>query len=397
MRHREVTHLGTYVANAAGIFMHLLEATMIVVLLLSVATAETVENNKELPVSSPLLHPGKLDSFYSTTEGGDDKYNLMLWSPVFKGGYGTVSPEHGVQTTYGGGFFRPFTAKPSVGDLIVGLQYLETGNKRQTEVQGEYRFPFGLGIGGGVVERKGSDEDITFSKLSYRNSWNGFRYIASMQQQKNAGTNSPGGYLGLYDESWMGIVGTDGEQWRGSLGFVTPKKNNTSWRPAAEVLYVDNSIGKLEGSKFLFVNATLGFRGGFLSHPARLGRAMGPTGLEFGNPLGFLSSTFNRRLNVWELGGIADFRLVRLDLNNSTSTETWETIFFPWQVFDAGDSLTSGLFLGPQLNKSAQDDWTSAGTVGYFSRIRAVVVSFQTSHNFNSGENSLFLGLIYPF
>ncbi len=60
-------------------------------------------------------------------------------------------------------------------------------------------------------------------------------------------------------------------------------------RPAVEVLYVDNTIGHFSGTRNLFANVTLKYGGGFLSHPARLGRAMGPQGTEYGNPLGFLT------------------------------------------------------------------------------------------------------------
>jgi hypothetical protein len=376
--------------------MHLLKITIIVVLLLSVATAETVENNKALPAPSPLLHPGKLDSLYSTTEGGDDKYNLMFWSPVFKGGYGRVLSEQGKQTKYGGGFFRPFVTKPNIGDLIVGVQSVESEGQSEIEMQGEYRFPFGFGFGGGFVERSESDNDVEFAKLSYRNSFTEFHYILSVQSQESLGKNSLGGYSAFYNDSLMGVLGSDGEQWRGTFGYIAPHVKATSWRPSMEIFYVDNSIGKLDGPKFLFVNATLGFRGGFLSHPARLGRAMGPTGLEFGNPLGFLSPTFNRRLNVWELGGIANFRLEQLDLPNGTNTEVWETALFPWQIFDVGNSFSNNLFIGTKLNKSALDEWSSTQIIGYFGKIGAFVTSVQGGYNYDNEESSLFLGLIYP-
>ena len=122
---------------------------------------------------------------------------------------------------------------------------------------------------------------------------------------------------------------------------------------------------------------------------------MGPTGIEFGNPLGFLKSTFNRRLNVWELGGIANFRLVRLDLNGS-STEALEATLFPWQIFKSDGSFVSQFFIGAELNKSEQDDWMSTGMFGYFGKMGTIVLSLKGSYNFNIEENSLFIGFIYP-
>tara|TARA_B100000315_G_C14548289_1_gene574384 strand:+ start:703 stop:1827 length:1125 start_codon:yes stop_codon:yes gene_type:complete len=358
------------------------KTVLVVFILLSFVTAQTSE----------LLHPGKLDGFYSSTiKSGLNKYNLIFWSPIVKGGYGSVSS--GMR--YSGGFFRPFVSRPNIGDLIVGLQSLEVEGKNQIEIQAEYRFKFGLGIGSGVVDRGENDNDIKFTKLSYRNSWNKLRYIVTVQTQQTVGINSPGGYLALYDESFMGVVGFDGEQRRTTFGYVAPKNANTQWRPSLEVLYVDNTIGKLVGPQFIFANATLGFHGGFLSHPARLGRAMGPTGMEFGNPLGFLRPTFNRRLNVWELGGIANFRLVRLDLNGS-STEAWETALFPSQIFKTGGYFVSQLFIGTEFNKSEQDAWMTTGTFGYFGKIGTIIVSIKGNYNFNIEENSLFIGLIYP-
>ena len=40
---------------------------------------------------------------------------------------------------------------------------------------------------------------------------------------------------------------------------------------------------------------------------------MGPQGLEFGNPLGFLFPTWNRRLEVWELGKLGAARFERIE------------------------------------------------------------------------------------
>tara|TARA_B110001454_G_scaffold148940_1_gene138366 strand:- start:214 stop:1398 length:1185 start_codon:yes stop_codon:yes gene_type:complete len=355
---------------------------LVVFTLLSISSAQISE----------LLHPGKLDVFYSSTiKSGLNKYNLIFWSPIFKGGYGSVSS--GIR--YGGGFFRPFLSRPNIGDLVLGLQFLEVEEESQIEIQTEYRFKFGLSIGSGIVDRGENDNDITFTKLSYRNFWNRLKYIVTVQTQQTVGITSLGGYLALYDENFMGVVGFDGEQRRTTFGYVAPKNENTQWRPSLEVLYVDNRIGKLAGPQFIFANATLGFSGGFLSHPARLGRAMGPTGIEFGNPLGFLKSTFNRRLNVWELGGIANFRLVRLDLNGS-STEALEATLFPWQIFKSDGSFVSQFFIGAELNKSEQDDWMSTGMFGYFGKMGTIVLSLKGSYNFNIEENSLFIGFIYP-
>lgn len=371
-----------YLISSSEFLYSRLKIILIISLFLSISTAEIPK----------LLYPGKIDVFFSSTKNGINRYNLILWSPIFKGGFGSFSQ----QKIYRGGFFRPLVTVSNVGELIVGLQSLDVGEETQIEIQGEYRFPFGLGIGGGIVERKENYNDVKFTKLSYRNSWQGLQFIVSFQEQQTAGKNSSGGYLALYNKKLMGVLGADGEQWRGTIGYVAPKNNDIKWRPSFEILYVDNTIGNLVGPQFIFANATLGFRGGFLSHPARLGRAMGPTGLEFGNPLGFLYPTFNRRLNVWELGGIADFRVVRLELNGDIN-EVWEIVFFPFQMFKVGRPFASNLFIGSQYNKNEDNDLTSVGMFGYSGKIGPIVVNLHGEIYFNNVKKSIFLGLIYPF
>jgi hypothetical protein len=133
---------------------------------------------------------------------------------------------------------------------------------------------------------------------------------------------------------------------------VSPKEG-AKYRPVFEALYVDNNAGGNKGVRYLFVNSTLGFDGGFLSHPARLGRAMGPTGLEFGNPLGFIFNSkvpnnWNRKLNSWEMGRMIDFRLENFVQPNKDYDGYGQLVTFPFQ-FDNNKNLLDPFYAGGEF------------------------------------------------
>jgi 5-formyltetrahydrofolate cyclo-ligase len=343
---------------------------------------------------SPYLKLGKIDTFYDRKDNGDFQVNSFLWSPVFKGGYGIVAPENGGQDThYFGGYVRPLLTHPELGDVFLGAQEVLVGDSSQTEVQGEYRLPSGLGFGGGFVDREFSDQDIQFARVSYKNEWQGIRYILSTQWQNFQGQDYPGGYIALYNKALMASWGSDGEQWRSSFGYVAPDQGQLL-RPALEVLYIDNTIGKVDGSKDLMISGSLGFRNGFLSHEARLGRAMGPTGMEFTNPVAHLNPTFNRRLNTWELGELVDFRYINKALPNGRREETLEAVVFPGQLL-RNDSLLSSIFVGAGVTSPNPGEDGVSGLLGYAARIKHLGSNVRVQHDFDRDDTSLYFGLIY--
>ena len=350
---------------------------------------------------SPYLKGGKIDAFYNRNDNGDFQVNSMIWTPVFKGGHGVQISENGGQDlNYFGGFALPLLTRPELGDLIVGAQEVLQGDSKQTEVQGEYRLPFGLGFGGGFVDRNLnnpsnlSNQDIKFAKISYRNEWQDIKYIVSTQWQTFQGQDYPGGYVALYNKQLMATWGNDGEQWRSTFGYVAPDQGADKIRPALEVFYVDNTIGKVNGSKDLMVTGSLGFRKGFLGHEARLGRAMGPTGVEFSNPLGYLTPNFNRRLTAWEVGELVNFRYIHSTLPNSKRTETLETAIYPGQLLGT-DSLINALFVGAGFNNPQPGQSGVTGSVGYHKRINNLESSLRVQHDFGIDDTALFFDVIH--
>lgn len=345
-----------------------------------------------LSSTSPWLHPGKVDFLYRHRPN-EDQYNLFGWTPVFKGGAGMLDTDGPGHTDYAGGYIRPLLTHPELGDLVMGVHGVDSLTRGDFEVQGEYRFPFGFGVGGGVV-RPQIGPDIQYGKLTYRNHWGKVNYLVAAQVQEHGIETHPGGYLALYDQRWMAVGGSDGEQWRTCLGFVGP----VEWkflRPAVEVLYVDNSIGNYTGPRSLLANATFKFEGGFLSHAARLGRAMGPQGLEFANPLGFLTPTWNRRWDVWEMGGLMDFRAEHIRLPNHRTTERYEGLMFPGQ-WDDLKNFFDHLFVGGSYSVNATRE--TAGVLGGFvGKLGFLKLSLGIDHELDPSVTSIVVGTIDSF
>jgi len=124
------------------------------VLTFIIASGSLSSASDGLSFESQYLHPGKADFHYLHTETTDE-FNTIWWSPVFKGGTGYVDLDSGGSTKYSGGYFRPLLPKDGKGELIFGFNEVNTNTAYGYEIQGEYRFPFGLGIGGGSVSRDG--------------------------------------------------------------------------------------------------------------------------------------------------------------------------------------------------------------------------------------------------
>ncbi len=346
-----------------------------------------------LASQSKWLNPGKVDLLYKYRED-QSTYNAFLWTPSFKGGAGLIDVDGRTDTRYLGGFLRPLALTPERGDLLLGAQTVQAGVRDDYEVQGEYRFPFGLGVGGGFVEASSLGRDIVFGKLTFRRKWEKWNYILEVQGQETGSRTAPGGYGALYNAQWMAVAGGDGEQWRACLGYIAPE-NKSPFRPTIEVLYVDNHPGQADGTRFFFANATLRYRGGFLSHPARLGRAMGPQGLEFGNPLGFLAPTFNRRLEVWEMGELADLRAERVRSPNGAVQERYEALTYPLQ-WTKTRSLLDHVFLGgAYLNSPTKD--TPAFIGGFSGKVGFMNLSVGVDHEFRPSLTTVTVGLVDTF
>ncbi len=361
-----------------------------------------------LVANGPHFHPGKLDLLLRRRPDRNE-YNLIAWSPFLKGGLGMVDVDSVGAQSHAGAYVRPLLACPDVGELIIGAQGIEPEGDGGSsfELQGEYRLPSridivgGFGVGGGLVERIASDEDVGFAKVTYRDTVGDWSYILALVGQEMSAEADVGGYAALYDDIVMLVGGTDGEQWRATAGAVAPE-NDTMFRPALEALWVDQRIGEADGPRFLFVNGTLRFGKGFLSHPARLGRAMGPQGVEFGNPLGFLRPTWNRRLDVWELGGSVDYRWVRTEAPDGGIAEKHELVVYPFSFAGAGrcldgffGDLLDGLFVSGSYARAVEN--TPGFGIGFCGAIGFLNVSAVVEYETETDGVTALVGVIDGF
>ena len=300
----------------------------------------------------PELAGGKLDARVRAKEDRSH-LNLMFWTPVAKAAYGRSESSQTAPTHVYGGFFRPLARYPAAGDLLIGVNAVEAEKLDRSEAQVEHRLPIGLGIGAGYFE---SDPGplLRFAKLSYRSQVGALSFVLSAQAQNVADRTSPGGYLAVMTEHGFLGGGHDGEQWRAAAAFISPDLGG-GLRPAVEAFYVDSSVGNMPGSQFLMISGSLGFEKGFLSHPSRLGRAMGPQGLEYANPVSFISAAWNRRAEIWELGKHAGFRYVRRQTEGSPTSYSAEAVVFPLQVVERGGPL-SYPFVGGYSRQDGDSD-----------------------------------------
>jgi hypothetical protein len=137
---------------------------------------------------------------------------------------------------------------------------------------------------------------------------------------------------------------------------------------------------------------------------------MGPTGMQFSNPLGYLNTgtdpTFNRRAESWELGGLFNFRYINTsDVSGKPRTETFEANMFPAQFFDI-NNLLSSVFIGggltnpngikPYKSTLAKIDQAGvSGSIGYIKRFGAVDTNVRLQHDFYVDDTQVYVGAQY--
>ena len=137
--------------------------------------------------------------------------------------------------------------------------------------------------------------------------------------------------------------------------------------------------------------------GGFF-RPSRLGRSMGPQGLEYANPVSFISAAWNRRSEVWELGKHAGFRYVRRATDNGPTSYSAELVVFPLQVVERDGPLAYP-FVGGFSRKDADSDGveTQGATAGAAFPLSFLRLSFAVDYAFATEAAGGTVVLIDPF
>ncbi len=357
--------------------------------------------------------PAKVD-FITTFKEKYTNANAFFWSKSLKAGFGTVykGDTTGV-VHYGGAWFRPLSFTKYKGDLIIGANYhMPTPAAAFWDVQIEHRHAFGLTYGGGAYQLGITKKSINYwGKIGFRKTIKKWSFIVSAQVTPltNGSINTldlirPGGYAAIYHPTFMVTGGYAFTQFRTGLAIMSPKEG-AKYRPVFDALYIDNNTGRFTGARYLWVNATLGFDGGFLSHAARLGRNMGPTGLEYGNPLGFLANpamviNWNRKLNTWEMGHMVNFRLENFVLPNKNYNGYAQLVVNPVEFLKTKHPLLDPIFIGVEFiytYAEASKTLTKQGgfLLGYFYNVKQFSATAGVEYVVKTKQPVITIGMIY--
>jgi len=276
--------------------------------------------------------------------------NLILRQPFLVGGVSFDAAEREPDVSAFGAFARAGWDPPAQGELVFGGNYVEAADSRQWEVQARYVAPGGLGMGAGYADLEASG-DTWFVNPTVTGKSGTLNYHLGPVAQNGPGGLSVGAYAALYTGHLFLGGGNDGEHWR-LLAAWSANNGERAVDPSLEVLFVDHGIGRLDGERFLFVNGSLKRNAGFLSTGSRLGRALGPQGMQFANPVSFLSQPWSRTADVWETGGVMNLRLARREFPGGRTSLLAQGVVFPFQA-QAGDVRLRGIFAGVQYQRDA--------------------------------------------
>jgi hypothetical protein len=315
--------------------------------------------------------------------------NFILRQPTLVGGVSYDAPDGAPDVAAFGAVARPVNDPSGRGEFAFGGNYLANADFDQWEVQAKCVSAGGIGMGAGFA-RLEADGDTWFVSAIARGQHGALSYHISPLIQDNPGGLSFGGYAALYSDHLFLSGGGDGEHWRALGAWSANNGDDSDIDPSIEILFVDHGIGRLDDGSFLFVNGSLKRNAGFLSTRSRLGRALGPQGLQFANPVAFLSQPWSRTVDVWETGGIMNLRLAKRVIPGEKTTTLAQVVVFPMQAL-GGDARFHGLFAGLQHEHIALR--STSVLLGHAARHGRASVNIAGSYDIDQGSLSGVLGV----
>lgn len=315
--------------------------------------------------------------------------NFILRQPLLVGGVSYDALDGAADVAAFGAVARPVACASGRGEFVLGGNYLASADSRQWEAQAKYVASSGIGMGAGFARLEAAG-DTWFVNAIASGQRGALNYHFSPLIQENADGLSLGGYAAFHTDHFFLGGGSDGEHWRVIGAWSANNGDDSTIDPSIEVLFVDHGIGRLDGEKFLFVNGSLKRNAGFLSTGSRLGRALGPQGLQFANPVAFLSQPWSRTVDVWETGGIMNLRLARRVLPGGETTSLAQTVIFPMEVL-ARDSRFRGLLAGIQHERESLR--STSVLFGHAGRVGRATLNVVGSYDIDEGRLSGVLSL----
>ena len=315
--------------------------------------------------------------------------NFILRQPFLVGGVSYDALDGAADVAAFGAVVRPVADPSGRGELAFGANYLASADFRQWEAQAKYVASSGFGMGAGFA-RLGIAGDTWFVNATARGRRGTLSYHISPLVQDNPDGPSFGGYAALHTDHLFLGGGSDGEHWRVLGAWSADNGDDSAIDPSIEILFVDHGIGRLDGERFLFVNGSLKRNAGFLSTKSRLGRALGPQGLQFANPVAFLSQPWSRTVDVWETGGIMNLRLARRAIRGERTTTLAQVVVFPMQAL-AGGVRFHGLLAGVQHERESLR--STSVLIGHAAPLGHASVSIVGSYDIDQSRLSGVLGI----
>ncbi|TAE00441.1 MAG: hypothetical protein EAZ97_05915 [Bacteroidetes bacterium] len=348
---------------------------------------QQIDSSKQKKIVLPI---GLADFVYKKT-ATTNEYNALWWSPFLKGGAGMIDRQNQKTIKYAGVFWHPQRKIRNFGELLFGGHYIDDSEKKQVELKGEYRFPFGLGVGAGFADFGLENKNISFYRISFHQKNKNWNYILSTQIQQVGNFTSYGTYLAYYDDKKMFAAGVDSEQYRLTFGYMAEIKKYKIYRLAFEAIWADRTLGTLYNNQNLLISGTFGYKGGFLSNEARLGRAMSASGLENTNPIIYLNNSWNRLLNLWEIGGLMNFRFTYNKISANNYSARAESIVFPFQ-YDRFTQIWDSFFVGGYHTRTYSEKNTGI-MLGWKQSVTIMNMAFQAEYDLNKKQFACTLGI----
>lgn len=292
--------------------------------------------------------PGLFEALHNHTEAFEQD-NLALWTPMLVGGIGSIRPDQGGAVRYGN---LAVTSEPmsASGRQVLGMYgFVQTPGSWASEGHGEYRWSVAadeqFALGGGLAELD-NGRDYGYAKFGVRSQIGRLHYLGYLTANTYRGGISPGFYSAVHNDQYFAGGELSADRHTIVLGYAA-EKGDRYFRPAFEYFAFDRGIGQVGGANFTMISTTLRFAdSGYFTVGARLGRALGPSGVQLTNPVGFLLPTWNRLAGIWEIGRLLNLRYQEFQpFPGAPRSRVGEAVLFPADLF-AGSSFPKAIFAG---------------------------------------------------
>jgi len=335
-----------------------------------------------------------LSDFHTRSPSRDrTEINAIQFGEILTGGLNYTYLDGADDVSSAGAFFRPDLGTED--ELAIGTSFVDNAGESQFELQGRYTLASSLGLATGFFRSGASGQsDLFFARLNYEIPFAAGKLNLSPVAQRNLNRDYDlGAYIVYTDDNLLAGGGFDGEEVRATVNYAFPGQIG-GLRPAGEVLFVDNSVGEIDGAEILLAAGTLSFSGGYLAQGFSVGRVSGPTAVYQSNPVSFTSPAWNRFYDVWEYGDFMSFEVLSIQAGEGRQTK-YSAVVYPAQLMPGEQGVAERIYVGYRHLENDLGGDTDAPVAGYFGRLFGMYsgsVSF--AYDFQDEQGELILGLV---